>query len=86
MVNFTDHFEMFKFCDPLFLKYMLIMQSCDSSSYVFFKSPEMVKENNILFEEANITNHQIWYQQQRNLKDDKNEELESLGYYQVTDD
>ena len=54
MVSFSDDFEYFKFCDPLLLKYMYVMQSSDSSSYVFWNNQKQADANDILFQDASI--------------------------------
>ena len=55
-----DDDELFMYCDPLLLKYMLIMQSADSSSYLFMNKAEEAKLNTLAFEVVNLEMHQIW--------------------------
>ena len=84
MVNFTNDFEHFKFVDPLLMKFMYLMQSCDSSSYTFWNNQNLANKFDIVFQDVNIKSHQIWYEQKRIIDsqaDVKNSELEELGYY-----
>ena len=52
--------ELFMYSDPLLLKYMHIMQSADSSSYLFMNKSAEAQLNTLAFEVANFEMYEIW--------------------------
>ena len=52
--------ELFLYTDPLLLKYMHVMQSSDSSSYLYMSAAQEARDNNLAFEVVNYQMHEIW--------------------------
>ena len=61
MINLTND-EIFRYCDPLLLKYMLTMMINDSSSYLFINNDELDKINNLEFRKTNQKSVYLWYE------------------------
>ena len=80
MVELSDR-DIFLYCDPKLLKLMHVMQSTDSSSYVFITNQTGADENTLLFEQANFNMLKIWTAQ--NDKSEEDSELQKLGYYDL---
>lgn len=59
LVELTET-EKFYYCDPLLLKYMLIMMIADSSSYTFLYLKEADDKNNREFTENNKVMREMW--------------------------